>query len=32
MLKEFQNEGTQDVFYSIFENQVITLKNEVIEL
>jgi len=32
MLKEFQCEGTQDTFYSIFENQVITLKNEVIEL
>jgi hypothetical protein len=32
MLKEFQNEGTQDTFYSIFENQVVTLKNEVIEL
>ena len=32
MLKEFQSEGTQDTFYSIFENQVITLKNEVIEL
>lgn len=32
MLKEFQSEGTQDVFYSIFENQVVTLKNEVVEL
>jgi NADH:ubiquinone oxidoreductase subunit C len=32
MLKEFQSEGIQDVFYSIFENQVITLKNEVVEL
>lgn len=32
MLKEFQCEGNQDTFYSIFENQVITLKNEVIEL
>lgn len=32
MLKEFQSEGNQDTFYSIFENQVITLKNEVIEL
>lgn len=32
MLKEFQSEGNQDTFYSIFENQVVTLKNEVIEL
>ena len=32
MLKEFQSEGSQDTFYSIFENQVITLKNETIEL
>lgn len=32
MLKEFQSEGNQDTFYSIFENQVITLKNEVVEL
>jgi len=32
MLKEFQCEGIQDTFYSIFENQVITLKNEVVEL
>nr|YP_010411973.1 NADH dehydrogenase subunit 9 [Tetrahymena rostrata]QBI37942.1 NADH dehydrogenase subunit 9 [Tetrahymena rostrata]URP31133.1 NADH dehydrogenase subunit 9 [Tetrahymena rostrata] len=32
MLKEFQSEGTQDVFYSIFENQVVILKNETVEL
>ena len=32
MLKEFQSEGNQDVFYSIFENQVISIKNEVVEL
>lgn len=32
MLKDFQSEGLQDVFYSIFENQVVTLKNEVVEL
>jgi hypothetical protein len=32
MLKEFQCEGTQDAFYSIFENQVVVLKNETVEL
>lgn len=32
MLKEFQTEGLQDTFYSIFENQVITIKNETVEL
>nr|QBI37898.1 NADH dehydrogenase subunit 9 [Tetrahymena rostrata]QGS65276.1 NADH dehydrogenase subunit 9 [Tetrahymena rostrata] len=32
MLKEFQSEGTQDVFYNIFENQVVILKNETVEL
>lgn len=32
MLKEFQTEGTQDVFYSLLDNQVIALKNETIEL
>lgn len=32
MLKEFQSEGVQDAFYSFFENQVIVLKNETIEL
>nr|YP_740744.1 NADH dehydrogenase subunit 9 [Tetrahymena malaccensis]ABI51653.1 NADH dehydrogenase subunit 9 [Tetrahymena malaccensis] len=32
MLKEFQSEGTQDAFYNIFENQVVVLKNETVEL
>ena len=32
LLKEFQCEGTQDVFYNIFNNQVTVLKNETIEL
>lgn len=32
MLKEFQTEGTQDAFYNIFENQVVVLKNETVEL
>lgn len=32
LLKEFQCEGTQDVFYNIFNNQITTLKNETIEL
>lgn len=32
MLKEFQCEGTQDAFYNIFENQVVVLKNETVEL
>lgn len=32
MLKEFQSEGLQDVFYSLLDNQVIALKNETIEL
>ena len=32
LLKEFQCEGTQDVFYNIFNNQITTLKNETVEL
>lgn len=32
LLKEFQCEGTQDVFYNIFNNQVTVLKNETVEL
>ncbi len=32
LLKEFQCEGIQDVFYNIFDNQVILLKNETVEL
>jgi len=32
LLKEFQCEGTQDVFYNIFSNQITTLKNETVEL
>lgn len=32
MLKDFQCEGNQDTFYSIFENQVITVRSEVVEL
>lgn len=32
MLKEFQSEGLQDAFYNIFENQVVVLKNETVEL
>nr|YP_740789.1 NADH dehydrogenase subunit 9 [Tetrahymena paravorax]ABI51698.1 NADH dehydrogenase subunit 9 [Tetrahymena paravorax] len=32
MLKEYQTEGTQDVFYNIFENQVTATKNETVEL
>lgn len=32
LLKEYQSEGTQDVFYSIFENQVVAVKNETVEL
>jgi NADH:ubiquinone oxidoreductase subunit C len=30
--KTFQNEGCNDIFYSIFENQTIFSKNEVVEL
>lgn len=32
LLKEFQCEGSQDAFYNILENQVVTLKNETVEL
>lgn len=32
LLKDFQSEGLQDVFYNIFENQVVSIKNEVVEL
>lgn len=32
LLKNFQCEGYQDVFYSLIDNQVIALKGEVIEL
>lgn len=32
MLKEFQSEGVQDAFYNIFENQVVVIKNETVEL
>lgn len=32
LLKSFQCEGTQDIFYNLIDNQVIVVKNEVIEL
>lgn len=32
MLRVFQSEGSQDTFYNIFENQVVVVKNETIEL
>ncbi len=32
LLKNYQCEGYQDIFYSLIDNQVIALKNEVIEL
>lgn len=32
LLKSFQCEGTQDIFYNLIDNQVIAVKNEVVEL
>ena len=32
LLKSFQCEGTQDIFYNLIDNQVVVVKNEVIEL
>lgn len=32
LLKEFQCEGKQDVFYNIFENQVVITRGETVEL
>jgi NADH:ubiquinone oxidoreductase subunit C len=32
MIKEFPTEGYKDVYYSFFENQLIYLNNEFVEL
>lgn len=32
LLKSYQCEGTQDIFYNIIDNQVVAVKNEVVEL